>query len=129
MAAARITSLTSLDAASRASSMSGGSRCSQRRQVLALVAARDRLVDFVSQRSRQFEIGRVLESGTLSSAQLRRILEYLGRAAADRREDLKEYTIGVEALGKPPSYDPQKDSTVRVQVGKQGLAATLRPIS
>lgn len=66
----------------------------------------------------QEEIGRVLESGTLSSAQLRRILEYLGKAAAYGREDLKEYTIGVEALAKPPSYDPQMDSTVRVQVGK-----------
>jgi hypothetical protein len=66
----------------------------------------------------QEEIGRVLESGTLSSAQLRRILEYLGKAAADGREDLKEYTIGVEALAKPHSYDPQMDSTVRVQVGK-----------
>jgi hypothetical protein len=31
---------------------------------------------------------------------------------------LKEYTIGVEALAKHHSYDPQMDSTVRVQVGK-----------
>jgi hypothetical protein len=64
------------------------------------------------------EIGRVFESGALHSAVLRRILEYLGEVAADGREDPKEYTIGVEALGKSESYDPQRDSTVRVQVGK-----------
>jgi hypothetical protein len=65
------------------------------------------------------EIERVLESGALGeSATLRRILKYLGEAAVDGKEDLKEYTIGVEALGKSASYDPQHDSTVRVQVGK-----------
>src|SRR5215470_13134482 len=65
------------------------------------------------------EIDKVLESDTLrQSAALRRILEYLGEAAAEGKEDLKEYTIGVEALGKSSSYDPQRDSTVRVQVGK-----------
>jgi len=65
------------------------------------------------------EIEQVLESDALrQSAALRRILEYLGDAAAEGKEDLKEYTIGVEALGKSTSYDPQRDSTVRVQVGK-----------
>ena len=65
------------------------------------------------------EIGRVMESGALhQSAVLRRILEYLGEAAVLGRHDLKEYTIGVEALGKSSSYDPQRDSTVRVQVAK-----------
>jgi hypothetical protein len=65
------------------------------------------------------EIDRVLESGTLQhSAVLRRILGYLGEAAAHGTEDLKEYTIGVEALGKSGSYDPQRDSTVRAQVAK-----------
>ncbi len=65
------------------------------------------------------EISRVLDSGALNqSAALRRILEYLGEAATNGKADLKEYTIGVEALGKSASYDPQRDSTVRVQVGK-----------
>lgn len=64
------------------------------------------------------EIARVLESGSLSSALLRRMLQYLGDAAANGKGDVKEYTIGVDALGKSPSYDPQRDSTVRVQVGK-----------
>lgn len=67
------------------------------------------------------EVGRVLEDGALSSPLLRRVLEYLGEAAANNREDLKEYTIGVEALGKSASYDPQRDSTVRVQVGRLRL--------
>jgi hypothetical protein len=65
------------------------------------------------------EIGRVLDSGALhQSAVLRRILEYLGEAAEQGKGDVKEYTIGVEALGKSSAYDPQRDSTVRVQVGK-----------
>ena len=65
------------------------------------------------------EIDRVIGSGALHhSAVLRRILEYLGEAAVGGRQELKEYTIGVEALGKSPSYDPQRDSTVRAQVAK-----------
>jgi TolB-like protein/Flp pilus assembly protein TadD len=31
-----------------------------------------------------------------------------------RADTLKEYTIGVGALGKPPTFDPANDSTVRV---------------
>ena len=42
------------------------------------------------------------------------LLEYLGRRAVEEQgEPLKEYTIGVEALHKPPDYDPRIDPTVR----------------
>jgi hypothetical protein len=34
---------------------------------------------------------------------------------ADR---LKEYTVGLEAFGKPSTYDPKHDSIVRLQVGR-----------
>src|SRR5689334_23882306 len=30
-------------------------------------------------------------------------------------DQIKEYTIGVEALRRPPEFDPKKDSIVRVE--------------
>ncbi len=66
------------------------------------------------------ELERVLRSETFrNSDALRNLLSYLGeKSLADPGEDLKEYTIGVEACGKPQSYDPQRDASVRVQVGR-----------
>lgn len=63
---------------------------------------------------------RVLKSTALShSESLRRLLAYLGEKALNGGgADLKEYTIGLEAFGKPESYDPQQDSTVRVLASK-----------
>ena len=59
-------------------------------------------------------IGAVREGTCLHS-----LLTYLGqKAVADATEPLKEYTIGVEALGKPENYDPRLDPTVRVDIGK-----------
>ncbi|MCW5962877.1 MAG: hypothetical protein KIT83_02470 [Bryobacterales bacterium] len=42
----------------------------------------------------------------------------VNRALSDPDTPLKEYTIGVEAFGRPESYDPQHDAYVRVQAGK-----------
>src|SRR5689334_5541363 len=33
-------------------------------------------------------------------------------------DQLKEYSVGIDALGKPATYDPRHDSTVRIQVGR-----------
>jgi hypothetical protein len=50
---------------------------------------------------------------------LRNLLSYLGeKTLSGEAEELKEYTVGVEACGKPPTYDPQKDAAVRVQVSR-----------
>lgn len=49
------------------------------------------------------------------SPQLRRLLEYLVTCALARKPNLKAYTIGVEALGRPDSFDPEQDTIVRVQ--------------
>jgi hypothetical protein len=50
---------------------------------------------------------------------LRQLLLYLAaRTAGEDPVELKEYVIGVEAFSKPASYDPQKDSSVRVQVSR-----------
>jgi hypothetical protein len=54
-----------------------------------------------------------------NSDSLRHLLTYLAEMSfAKPGEDVKEYTIGIEACGKPASYDPQKDASVRVQVGR-----------
>ena len=76
-----------------------------------MIAGRDTLEDSVE---------RVLQSRTFrNSPSSRRLLKYLfDRAAANDADRLKEYTIGVDAFGKPPGYDPRTDSTVRIQVGR-----------
>jgi hypothetical protein len=40
------------------------------------------------------------------------------KSLAGEADDLKEFTIGVEALGKSEDYNPQIDPSVRVQVGR-----------
>jgi hypothetical protein len=69
---------------------------------------------------RAAQLQRILESRTFHPSEvLRRLLEYLGRKELQAEaEDLKEYTVGVEAFGKPAAYDPKTDSSVRVQAGK-----------
>ena len=58
-------------------------------------------------------------SGFRASESLRRLLRYTVEAAlAGRGDSLKEYTIGVEALGRPASFDPHLDTIVRFQARK-----------
>src|ERR1039458_4477344 len=66
------------------------------------------------------ELQRVLESESFrNSDSLRRLLSYLAeRSLNHAADDLKEYVIGVDVFGKPPSYDPQKDASVRVQISR-----------
>ena len=70
--------------------------------------------------SAKAEVGRILQSKTLQSSQgLRRLLQFLAdKSICGEADQLKEYSIGVDAFGKPPSYDPRQDSTVRIQVGR-----------
>lgn len=66
------------------------------------------------------QLQRILESRTFrSSAIYRDLLAYLAKKSlAGETDDLKEYTVGVDALGKPPSYDPRQDSSVRMCGGR-----------
>ncbi len=66
------------------------------------------------------EVERVLRSETFrTSAALRRLLRFLvDKAVAGEADQLKEYSIGVDAFGKPSSYDPRHDAIVRLQVGR-----------
>jgi hypothetical protein len=66
------------------------------------------------------EIDRILQSDTFRSSDvLRRLLRFLAeKAIAGEADQLKEYTIGLDAFGKPPSYDPRSDAIVRLQAGR-----------
>ena len=68
-------------------------------------------------------MARLLESEVLrSSESQRRLLRYLAEKSIEGTADqLKEYTVGVEGLGKPASYDPRQDPSVRIQAGKLRL--------
>ena len=68
----------------------------------------------------QNSVDRVLQSGTFrNSPSSRRLLKYLAdHSLAGDAEQLKEYTIGVDAFAKPEGYDPRADSTVRIQIGR-----------
>jgi len=67
-----------------------------------------------------FQVERILQSDTFrTSAVLRRLLRFLvDKAVAGEADQLKEYSIGVDAFGKPASYDPRHDAIVRLQVGR-----------
>jgi hypothetical protein len=65
----------------------------------------------------RLQIQRIVESELFrSSGVQRRLFKYLAeKSLAGEADQLKEYAVGVDALGKPESYDPQQDSTVRIQ--------------
>jgi hypothetical protein len=64
----------------------------------------------------QEQIQRLLQSRTLrASATQRELLVYLAeKSLAGQAHDLKEYSVGVDALAKPETYDPRQDSSVRM---------------
>jgi hypothetical protein len=66
------------------------------------------------------QVERILNSDTFQNAEaLRRLLRYLAdKSLSGEDGQLKEYTIGLDAFGKPPSYDPQHDSIVRLHAGR-----------
>jgi len=66
------------------------------------------------------QVRSILQSQTFRNTEvLKRLLDYLAKQAViDPAGEMKEYTVGVEAFNKPSDYDPQTDSSVRVQAGK-----------
>jgi hypothetical protein len=67
----------------------------------------------------QDPLERVLRSKTFAaSPSSRRLLKYLAERTSCDDPELKEYSIGVDVFGKSTAYDPQQDSTVRIQVGR-----------
>ena len=50
---------------------------------------------------------------------LAKFLEFVVTTKLDGREDeIKDYTIGVKALGRPPDFNPQIDAVVRIHAGR-----------
>src|SRR3954463_9718762 len=66
------------------------------------------------------EIDRLVNSQVLhGSEQLCKLLRYLGEHALEKPgSPLKEYQIATEVFGRPADFDPQLDSTIRVQAGR-----------
>lgn len=66
------------------------------------------------------QIDRLTKSHILhSSESLCKLLRYLAERSLEHpRIALKEYQIATEVLGRPAGFDPQSDSTVRVQAGR-----------
>ena len=66
------------------------------------------------------QVERILQNKNLRLSEVqRRLLTYLvGKSLAGEADDLKEYAIGVDAFGKPPSYDPRQESVVRMHVAR-----------
>lgn len=73
----------------------------------------------VEARTRE-QVERILESEVFRSSEvLRRLLKYLAeKAFSGEAVQLKEYTIGFEALAKPQSYDPRRDASVRLHASR-----------
>lgn len=66
------------------------------------------------------QVERIENSHTLhSSESLRRLFRYLADHSLEHPgASLKEYQIATEVFGRPPDFDPQLDSTIRVQAGR-----------
>src|SRR5579872_3933381 len=66
------------------------------------------------------QIERLTKSHSLhGSESLCKLLRYLAEHSLDHPGiALKEYQIATEVLGRPAGFDPQSDSTVRVQAGR-----------
>src|SRR5277367_255765 len=66
------------------------------------------------------QIDKLINSHSLhTSESLCKLLRYLAEHSLDHPGlALKEYQIATEVLGRPPGFDPQSDSTVRVQAGR-----------
>src|SRR5271167_645592 len=66
------------------------------------------------------QIDKLINSHSLrGSESLCKLLRYLAEHSLDHPGSaLKEYQIATEVLGRPVGFDPQSDSTVRVQAGR-----------
>jgi hypothetical protein len=66
------------------------------------------------------QIDKLINSHSLhTSESLCKLLRYLAEHSLDHPGvSLKEYQIATEVLGRPAGFDPQSDSTVRVQAGR-----------
>src|ERR1700690_717385 len=69
------------------------------------------------------QIDHIIKSHSLrGSESLCKLLQYLAKQSLDHpNAPLKEYQIATEVYGRPVDFDPQSDSTIRVQAGRLRL--------
>src|SRR5271170_207283 len=69
------------------------------------------------------EIDHIIKSHSLrGSESLCKLLQYLAKQSLDHPDaPLKEYQIATEVYGRHADFDPQSDSTIRVQAGRLRL--------
>jgi hypothetical protein len=74
----------------------------------------------VEEKALQSQVDRILHSDELRTSEvLRRLLKFLAdKSLAGEADQLKEYAVAIDGLGKDPSYDPRHNSAVRIQVGR-----------
>jgi hypothetical protein len=68
----------------------------------------------------QQQIKRIVHSEQFRSSEvLRRLLTFLSeKSIAGEADNLKEYVVAIDGLGKSSTYDPQHNSAVRIQMGR-----------
>lgn len=78
------------------------------------------MTDTTPDRQLMDQVEQILQSETLQNSEtLKRLLKFLAEKTVHGQGDqLKEYTIAVDAMDKPATYDPRHDSAVRIQVGR-----------
>ena len=66
------------------------------------------------------QIDHILRSDELSGSEiLRRLLRFLAeKTISGEADELKEYSVAIDGLGQPASYDPKHTSAVRTQAGR-----------
>jgi hypothetical protein len=76
--------------------------------------------EFVSKERFLSEVERILQSNVMHTSEVsRRLLKFLAEKSLSGEADhLKEYTVAIDALDRPTTYDPRHDSTVRIQMGR-----------
>src|SRR5579871_4756228 len=74
----------------------------------------------VTDEATRAQADRILQSKVFRTSEvLRHLLAYLiDKSLAGEADSLKEYSIGLDALGKPASFDPRQESVVRMHVAR-----------
>jgi hypothetical protein len=74
----------------------------------------------VEEQALQSQVERILHSDELRTSEvLRRLLKFLAeKSVTGEADQLKEYAVAIDGLGKHHSYDPRHNSAVRIQVGR-----------
>ena len=72
------------------------------------------------------QLQRILDSpGFRNSPTLSRFLSFIiSEAALEKQQQIKEYSIAVNVLNRPPDFKPQDDAVVRIHAGRLRRALT-----